>query len=246
METIQTTPKPSAQVGSRAWRREAKKNRPSRKTEAEATVGALERKYTEGTTMMRRIMMGVENPEAYLKHSVSMAVLYALPTVIDSFLTDFESLGLHNKRDRNLLRMTKDVKMDIERLLQHVYKSEVSSFTVSAGDEETAKRWTWELADLSVTFERILSMLFSYCADEHEKWRLTALTECLNNLVSEEAKEDKLCQIKEQCERRLRSLGFKSYEEAKARHNGMEDDLALLRKAKAEGLTVNVVKDGAK
>ena len=240
MDTMQISPKAAPQTGSRAWRREAKKSRASRKAEAEAKVGAMERKYTEGTTMMRRMIMGVENPEAYLKHSIGMAALYALPTVIDNFLTDFEGLGLHNKRDRNLLRLTKDVKTGVERLLQHVYKSEVDSFTASAGDEETAKRWAWDLADLSAVFSRILSTLFGYCADEQEKWRVTALSECLNNLVSEEAKADKLRQIKERCEWQLRRLGFMSYEEAKARHLGMEDDLALLRKAKAEGLTVHV------
>lgn len=243
MDTMQTSPKAAPQTGSRAWRREAKKSRASRKAEAEAKAGAMERKYTDATTMLCRVLMGVEDPEAYLKHSVGMAALLALPTVIDNFVTDFESLGLHNKRDRNLLRLTKDVKTDIERLLQHVYKSEVSSFTVTTGDEETAKRWAWDLSDLSAVFSRILSTLFGYCADENERWRVTALSECLNNLVSEEAKADKLRQIKEQCERRLRSLGFNTYEEAKARRDGMKDDLALLRKAKAEGLTVHVVKE---
>lgn len=243
---MQTNPQAAPLAGSRAWRREAKKGRSARKTEAEAKVGAMERKYTDATTMVQRMIMGVENPEAYLKHSIGMAALYALPTVMDSFLTDFENLSSHTKRDRNLLRLTKDVKTGIERLLQHVYKSEVDSFTESAGDKETAKRWAWELADLSVVFERILSMLFGYCADEQEKWRVTAITECLNNLVSEEARADKLRQVKERCEWQLRRLGFQSCDDAKSRLGGMLQDLSLLREAKAKGLSVNVVKDDAK
>ena len=89
-------------------------------------------------------------------------------------------------------------------------------------------------------------MLFGYCADEQEKWRVTAITECLNNLVSEEARTDKLRQVKERCEWQLRRLGFQSCEDAKSRLGGMLQDLSLLREAKAKGQSVNVVKDDAK
>lgn len=206
-------------------------------------ANSLARDYANAINSINRLVMGVDSPKKYLDASVALGALYALPTVLDVFLGDFERISVDTrlKTERQLYRLMKDAQTSIERLLNHVYKSEVASFTQSTGgDEALAKYWANEQCDLSCTFVRILKFLFTYCCDEGDKWRVTQLMQTLDNLTSDEAQEDKLRQVRERCQMHLQRLGIKDAEAAKERVAQMREELDLIRTAAANGQRIEL------
>lgn len=206
-------------------------------------ANSLARDYANAINAINRLVMGVDSPKKYLDASVALGALYALPTVLDVFLGDFERISVDTrlKTERQLYRLMKDAQTAIERLLNHVYKTEVASFTQSTGgDEELAKYWANEQCDLSCTFVRILKFLFTYCCDEGDKWRVTQLMQTLDKLTSDEAQADKLKQVRERCQMHLQRLGIKDVEAAKERVAQMRKELDLIRTAASTGQRIEL------
>lgn len=206
-------------------------------------ANSLARDYANAINSINRLVMGVDSPKKYLDASVALGALYALPTVLDVFLGDFERISVDTrlKTERQLYRLMKDAQTSIERLLNHVYKSEVASFTQSTGgDEALAKYWANEQCDLSCTFVRILKFLFTFCCDEGDKWRVTQLMQTLDNLTSAEAQDDKLRQVRERCLMHLQRLGIKDAEAAKERVAQMREELDIIRAAASTGQRVEL------
>lgn len=203
----------------------------------------IARNYANAINSINRLVMGVDSPQKYLDASVALGALYALPTVLDVFLGDFERISVDTrlKTERQLYRLMKDAQTAIERLLDHVYKSEVATFTQSTGgDEALAKYWANEQCDLSCTFVRILKFLFTFCCDEGDKWRVTQLMQTLDNLTSAEAQDDKLRQVRERCQMHLQRLGIKDVEAAKERVAQMREELNIIRAAASNGQKVEL------
>lgn len=222
--------------------RKQRRNVTVNKQETIKEVARMTRKYSEAANVTSRLIMGVEQPEVYFKYSIALGALYALPTVIDNFLDDYERLGYDRmlRKERELGKLMKTVKTDLERLLTYSRKSEVSSFSATT-DDDTAEKWANEACDLACVFSNILSFLFGYCTEETDKWRLDKLTATINNLVTQEAINDRISHVSERCLQHLQDVGIPDLNSAKNRLAKIESDLTTLKTAKEQGKSVQVI-----
>ncbi len=225
----------------------AKNNRKQRrvstdKRETAREVARMGRQYSEAANVTSRLIMGVERPEVYFRYSIALGALYALPTVIDNFLDDYERMGVDRmlRKERELGKLMKTVKTDLERLLAYARKSEVNSFAATT-DAGTAEQWANESCDLACTFSNILSFLFGYCIEESDKWRLDTLTSTMTKLVTEEAARERIRNVSARCLQHLKAAGVPDVETAKERLACITRDLAVLKAAKEQGKSVKMI-----
>lgn len=211
-----------------------------RKIENRRAISEAIRKTATAKNALKRLVMGVEHPDTYLKYANALGVLQCLPTIIDNYLTDFESIGKDSLfvNEKALDRQLRVTNAELERLLQLVYKMQLNSFSTSTGDKETAKRWCWEQSDLASEFCRHIDFLFTFCCDTQDKWRIEEINGTLDRIATADARTLKYDMVRERTDEHLKSFGLKSVEEAKERIKSLEDDLAKLQEAQKKGLDV--------
>ena len=211
-----------------------------RKIENRRAVSEAIRKTEMAKNALRRLIMGVEHPDTYLKYANALGVLQCLPTIIDNYIADFESIGKDALfvNEKALDRQLRVTNAELERLLQLVYKMQLNSFSTSTGDKETAKRWCWEQSDLAGEFCRHINFLFTFCCDTQDKWRIEEINNTLDRIATKDALEQKHDTVRERTMEHLKSFGLKSIDEAKERLKGLESELSMLREAQKKGLDV--------
>ena len=226
-----------------------KTNRAARRTPIDRQAQAkelteAERKWGSALNTVTRLILGVEQPKKYLDASVALGALYSRPHVIDVFFGDLDRMTLQQRseKERKMAKMAKTVSTDLDRLLQHVYKSEVDSFETTAETREEAVRWANEQCDLACTFVRILRFLFCFCNDPCDRWRVNQLLAKMDELVSDGAQEAMVEKVRTRCLEHLANIGYKTVDEAKSGAERLKDDLAKIKAAKAKGLGISLTR----
>lgn len=233
-----------------------KKVKPS-KAERERNARELaikERSYRRAAAGVNRLLVGIENPERYQKYAEAFAVLRIMPTIIDNFLTDFESFGeeVGFEEEKTLRKMMRETRNGIERLLKYSYEKQVEDFSREDGDRETGKRITLEVSDVACEFSRLLTFMFRYCQCGEDKWRMEEIYKTLDRIITDDVVKDKAERVRAYCQEYLKEYHITRVEQGRAVIAGLNACADKIRQARKEGKTVRIsetitdaVKNGA-
>lgn len=195
----------------------AKKNN---KREAELQKRELKKAATiakKSDDLIRRHYFGVVDPKAYFKRCLAVRILSILPTITDNCLADIQDIGGVEFRDPKMIKLQKEANTAVNRLLKHIHADHVDTFLYLGEDLQSAKRHANDFADVSTFVHRMLELVCGYCSDVKEEWRIVKLMEVSQNLLTDEAEDEKIRQCKAYCLGKLKEWKVAGIEEAAAR-----------------------------
>lgn len=233
-----------------------KKVKPSKaeREQAARDLAQLEHEYRRAAAGVNRLLVGIENTERYQKYAEAYAVLRIMPTILDNFLTDFESFGEEAGfyAEKTLRKMTRETRNSVERLLKFAYDSQVEAYGGKENDRERGKRYTLEVTDVACEISRLMTFMFRFCQGKENEWRMDEIHKTLIRIVSDDEERRRADRTRAYCYEKLKQYHITRAEQGRAVIAGLNACADKVRQARKEGKTVritetitDVVKNGA-
>lgn len=179
--------------------------------------------------MIRRYYHGASRPEDYLRRSIAWRAIQCLPTIIDNYLYDIETVGGIPPRDPKFVKLLKDARTAVDRFMQYAYRDNVDSFEQIGCSHSEAMESANCAAEVANEICKLIEFVVVWCSEEENgAWRLSELQRIVNNLAPESVKREQVKACQQYCANWLKERHI-NVDEAIA--NGIEaKDLCLTAK----------------
>ena len=170
-----------------------KKSKASLQKEIERHNKRAIRNRRQLVSIHRFLTHSMSDPESYIKTSNRIYLLRCLGNVIDSVLTDIDSVMRLSDFDESSAKLMRSISADCDTLLKRLREYSIRAFGDDrAKDGQPDDSEYDDLCKVSLSLQDLMELYLIYFIDPDDSWRLTELDKFISRVVPSEATKAKV------------------------------------------------------